>query len=365
MVKPKIYKDWYIFPDTVFNNFNVFNCSLSADKGVCPNVKNIDECIDICSNNPNCVYGMYMEENNYPLSPNYNSKCLPINHIHKNANLSSDLLNTHTIPELKDKNIYTFINKNYFPDVYNNALRFDDICHLHNEETDTNLYTSDTKIFEDSVTVDRIIFDNIRYSHLRLISTNSLIRPLNAFVLIKYGEGFFLNIKDTNFILRMNDYGNMTWVLRGDLLLEEYDEIKLMPLEKNRKIGDKIAYGDKFYIVYGNTSILCVNRKGVLIGINDDYESLVRDKYNPTFTFISDMKGYYCEDNKCKTLNIRDLEPKILQGKYKTKNGEYKDVYINPKCHHLCKNDNILWYIAILVLISIAIITIVVIKILI
>lgn len=106
--KPKI-KDgkWLVFPNSIFSSLDTSDCN-DAIEGVCYTDKTFNQCVEMCSDHPDCEYGYYIS--------NYNKNtCVPLRNLKSNSNPMYRLRSKNIYPELKNSVTKTFINKKKYP----------------------------------------------------------------------------------------------------------------------------------------------------------------------------------------------------------------------------------------------------------
>lgn len=306
--KPKTKnKDWLVFKNSIFTDLEMLGCD-DAIKGICYHDTSFQGCLDKCKESGDCQYGYYIET-----IRGEKSLCVPLNvNIDNDPNPYYKLRNKNMYPLLNNLSTKVFINKKTykFPPNNANTVFYLDRMLLKNIESSLKLNTSPL-----SYPTDLAKFDTDGDLQVQLLPRKN---PYNTqYLPVKYGEMFTINIPGTSLILRKSD-SQFIWVD-----MKEVGEF-LFSLEKFGSKQKIVKYSDKFVITHSSVDTVVVAKNGVLstkYGSSDE---------GITFSFIPQMKGYYCQGNKC---NEIDLDKMDKTGRY---NGNI--LFRQPGCWGMCGN---------------------------
>jgi hypothetical protein len=290
--KPIKDNGWNIFPGTTLSNLRSSDCDNTID-GLCTDNVTLPECIQKCSNSPNCNFGYYISNLKGPVK----STCVPLQDLSLNINPSHRIRNKNIYPEFKNAQSTTFMNNKWkFPPTDANNIFFTDNFILENIETSFKLKKSTSK---------SPVFS--KNGHLQ---TQLLYIPTNysgsvQYIMLKYGEEFALNIPSTNLVIINNESTTFSWLARK-FSLSDIDGFVLKPI-KNKKKGDNVLYSDVFSI-WKDGNIVSLENNHLVTKYVNNYEIAKKNGYNVTFRFIPKMKGWYCDDEqKCKEIDINKM----------------------------------------------------------
>lgn len=326
--KPLKYKNWLIWKNTVLTSLDLSDCN-DAVKGVCLKNKSIYECMDECDEKK-CGVGTYIE------TMDGKTICIPVyTEITKKLNPILRL-RTKNIYDLKNvKNIFTYINANIypFPPDIANIVYYNDILTIVQSSTNNSIGTRTSDFKENSLIFFEKNFDiNIQINNKE---KNFQLSDYNLPVI--YGDNIIFSIPATNLKIMSDNNFQDNLVLKSALNLISEPLIvnfSLYPLNNNKKIGDIVTYDDKFNIRYDNGIVKIKENTNNLILAYKAVDSVFNDD-KAIFNFVSKMNGYYCENNICKSVPIKDITPNGYGGKYKN-----KTVFINQACSGICNFEN-------------------------
>lgn len=328
---PEKYKNkWYIWKDTVLDFIEIADCA-DTQNGICLSGKNLYECIDEC--NSGCSAGYHIEFNSGK------TICVPIRtDIHPKLNPVYRLRKKILYPELKNVKISTFVDTNVFPFPPNlsNSVFYRDILSIENIDTSKLVDTRLKVEFDNQIYLDDnhgIYEDNNDKNLIQVVQSQSSAIQVNNYYPVCYGDHIQFCIPNTSFFIKESEYGKLKWEFLLEILHGNDMEFQIVPIDSNHKIGDIITYGDVFAIEYSNTSIVSVNPEYQYLElIYDNLSDILKNKNkNIKFKFVSKMNGYYCDNNVCKDIPIKDIEKS-------GKSGIYKGVPVSrhPGCWGLC-----------------------------
>jgi len=316
--------NWLIWPNTVLDILSVVDCNDTID-GICLKNKSLKQCLDECMRE--CGAGYHIQ------FPSGKTICVPVRtSIHPDLNPVYRLRRQSMYPELNHVKISTFVNTNKFPFPPNqaNAVFYRDVLTL--QEVKTNMAV-DTKASRIKST------GSVRLSigsgdALEILPTKVSTPHIIQYEPIRFGDTIQLSVPGTSLMAKesADHEGMIVWDAITGLYYDRVLAFRLLPVDKNKKIGDIVAYGDSFAIQYANKSIVNVSQYDYLELVYRNLVDILNDpNYNVVFRFSSKMRGYYCDGNMCKTIAIRDIQTQGVLGTY---NG--KTVSRNPSCWGLC-----------------------------
>lgn len=303
--------DYYVFDDTVFTDINAFDCTNND----CVRVDNIEKCINECQNR-NCGFGYFVDLQTglCVLNSTNTQEISPVYRLRK-----KDIYEN----KFDDINVSSFINKNLykFPDINSGIIYYNDIVTL--KENKNNIIMGKDFIFGDN-----------QPEFIQLLPNTSKPYREERYTPIKYGDKIVCRIPYTSEILRYNSetkemYWSTSMIQSNN---PDYDTLIIKPIG-NKSYGEYIKYSDSFYIEYGGIAVIGIIRNK-LVGMYDDVKSLENKDINTSFSFVSQMEGYYCDKNKCKMVRLENTKEKNNISYY---NGNI--VYRNPGCFGICKEE--------------------------
>lgn len=316
--KPFKYKDWNIWPRTAIDEmgYNRVGCSDTLN-GVCLKNLSVKDCIDKSTDG----IGYHID------FKNGDSICVPLKtDLYPTLNIVYKLVNQEVHPELNDVNVTTFLNKNKykFPPLNSSIIFYYDIIKIKNVES--NLFFGMNKLDNTIEFTD----DENKAINLQFIPANTFAPRIINYEPIKYGDKFNIVIPNTTLILHKNPNTDIFEFIESSIINQPFI-FELSPVDKLQNIN-KVSYIDMFTIVYTLSNIVTLNSYNMLEGVYETIEKL-KERNDPsiknTFMAISQMVGYYCEDDKCvpienkKTTNIF-TEPEILK-KYDVNKNNFID----------------------------------------
>ena len=331
-------KDWLIFPETVFNEIQILDCN-DTTRGVCINNKTLEECIGLCKlDDKYCGAGYHIKfRDGRTICAALRTDVLP------HLNVSSRLRRQSVYPEFNDVTVNTFINTNRFsfPPNQANVIHYNDVFSLQNMETGLTLGVQQQFEIKEG---DIAKFNKEDTLNVSFISKTRASAQVAIYIPILYGDHLNIYIPNTPMMLNeKNDQNILVWAHSWEHELELIDfnfPFQILPISKDKKIGDPVTYSDHFtlqYLINGNTAVLNPFNNTFEIHTGNYERIKSHDKYYPTFSCISKMKGYYCEDGKCKTVPITemDITNNGLGGSYKG-----NMVGWNPACYGQCDYED-------------------------
>jgi hypothetical protein len=345
------------------------DCNDAMD-GECYNNKSFNECLDMCEKSPVCDYGYFIANTKDPKARNI---CVPLKDRNIEGNNALYRLRRQSIyPEFEDATSTVFINKNTynFPPIHANNVFFMDNILIKNIETDTFLGDSPLNKKDDEQIHPRFEKNGGLIVHPLQVPPDLTSGP--QYVTVKYGDLLIFNLPNTSLVMApsTSHTNNMEWTARSFNISRDI-AYTIVPIMKDKKIGDKVLYSDEFSIKWG-VSVLGIDlthdSKIEILNYNS-YKHAKNNNKNVTFKFIPKMKGWYCNnDAQCTEIA---LEKMIVD---KDGIGTYNGLAIgrDPECWGLCKHKvpgqerNIWWFvlpiITVLIIITLIIITVIILK---
>lgn len=305
--KPWKYKDkWLVWPNTVFDFIEISDCADTID-GVCIYNKNLEECIEKSIEDSGCGYYIKFNDGR--------SICVPVRtFIHSHINPVYRLKNQNIYPELNNVSVFTFINtdKYSFPPNIANVIFYNDILQIKNIESglfiDTDTSPKDGQ---------NIKFGNINPLNIQFLKSKQSLVQISNLDPVKYGDYIIIIVPGTSLTLRSKVGENQMYWISNELSKTDF-LFQIMPINNSDKIGDFVTYNSHFNIIYTNFSILFVGNNYEL---NSKYANFENEKNHfTTFSAISKMIGYYCDNKNCKEVPISEININGKSGTYKGSN---------------------------------------------
>lgn len=316
-------KNWLIWNNTVLDNIHLSDCNDTINS-ICLTNKNLNQCIDECKDECGAGYLIKFK--------NGNTICVPSRtDTHPSLNPVYRLRNKNIYPEFDDVQISTFVNtqKNPFPPNQANVVFYKDIITIKNTINDMFISTSNKN-------PKLIYMDKTKQLNIQLIPSQTFLAQISEFIPLKFGDFFQISIPGTSLVAKISQ--NITnfieWQSSDESVYGNDFSFHIIPLNNQKKNRDIVTFQDTFQIIYSNHSIvvfdLIQNKLKIL------YTNIDNIKSNPnlisSFQFVSKMIGYYCENNKCKSVPIKNI-----------KDTTYNNIPVtrNPNCWNLCNTTNL------------------------
>lgn len=322
--KPWVYKEkWLIWPKVVLDFVDIIGCNDTIN-GICTIGKSITECLDTCVKG--CAAGYHIQFSNGE------SICVPIlTSLHPHLNPVYRLRNQNIYPNLSNVTVSTFINTKVFPfpPNYGNAVFYRDILSI--SLVSDPLTTIGTSTTENSdIYIEKNHNDNIQ-----LVLAEKIVEKIAYYVPVQYGDNIVLLIPGTSLIATVDiNSGDLSWKAAYTTVSLPNSTFTILPAKPGKKPGDVVAYGDPIILSYQDTDMFLV-KNPVYNNITIEYENLSNIIKNPNalFTLQSKMTGWYCQNNMCKSVPIKNITKNGVSGTY---NGAIVDR--NNACWGTC-ND--------------------------
>lgn len=330
--KPWKYKEeWLVWPNSAIDNmdYNRVDCEDTIN-GVCYYNIPIEECIDKSTDG----FGYHVQ------FKNGNSLCAPLRtSIYSDINVVYKLVNQKVHSELNDVSVSTFVNtKKYeFPPLRSDIFFYFDIFLLKNSET--GLILSDKDLNDNRIDFSTENNNNI---NIQIIPKYIAVKNLTSYRNVLYGTDFSIIIEGTSLFLTFDNLtDNFKWIQSS------VDEIKaffkIMPLKMDgtydeTKLNNPVGYNDEFTIFYSDIIVLKLNSDNILSGEYNSIKKMIERNdmsVKSTFSAISKMTGYYCDDDICKPVQLSDINKSSYLGGETIYNNS--TVGRNKDCWGACK----------------------------
>lgn len=303
------YKDWLIWPGTVLNFIDTVGCNDTID-GVCYKNKSVQECIDTCVND--CGAGYHIEYGNGK------TVCVPIyTSIHPYLNPAYRLRKQSIYPELSNTKVTTFINtsKFPFPPNYANTIFYRDIITLQVPAVNQKVLTVDTS------NSDQTIYTGTSQgNNLQIVQAEKSVEKFSYYKPVQYGDSIVIVIPGTSLVACVGFPDQvLEWRTAYTGIGLPSSVFSLIPVSTNQKVGDLVAFGDRFIIQHQNSSSLYIRQNrtyGYLEVVYQTMDDTLSDE-NCIFVAESKMTGWYCDNNQCKSIPIKNIEKHGTSGTYK------------------------------------------------
>ena len=283
--------DFYVFPNTTLSNVELSSCA-DTISGICPPVKNLQECINICSSNPLCKNGYYT-----------NNKCVPL----------KDYDGVPIYPRMiQGNNSYVFSKKSdIFLPIDVNTIFYGDNFMLKNFSKKLASNKNSKIFFSDNGT------------ELQMFPSTITEKILRNSIPILNGDKITINIPNTTFVFSLKDNSTeIIWDTTASSVEADYNTFQIFSSNPEKKIGDKLNYDDSFFFTFHGQTLTYIND---ILGL-----SSLLSLENSLFTLIPFETVFYCS-NSCESIKLFQTEMKEFNAFY---NG--KSVYRNPNCWNLC-----------------------------
>lgn len=329
--KPWRRGDWLIWPHTILGNVEISDCNDTVE-GICYRDTSIEECMDRCPAD-SCGAGIFVKFKNgstmcAPMRTGIHPKLSPL---YRLKNQSFYDLN----PNLVEVSVFVNTNLFPFPPNFANTVFFGDVLSIEDPTTGMKLETSS------------IINDGpgpcvLKKNATSVLSLQPMFRTANPIVHdrpVVYGDNFILTIAATSYIMQVDPSGIQSLVWKEALGVFGGSSLtfSIAPVDPTKKIGDLVTYSDIVSFSYSGIGLVAV-RKGDNKLYLSTSPSLMSQKvynkykmentnghtkssisttdapFNVYFKFSSLMKGYYCDEGLCKTVQPHDITPAHYPG---------------------------------------------------
>lgn len=321
---PEIYKypNLLLFKNTSFQP--LFKIPYSCDRTIesrCYQNLSLDQCIEKCHKNKDCGAGFLVTD----LTTN-STTCSPLRtSVYPDSNYAQDLYDSQN---LIGKRIDTFLKTDLIPYPPNDTLTvyYRDFFQLQNVNKKTLLATRDD--------FKELFFGDVSSTVLSVISVDAFFNRL-VHKKLRFGDKITLVEKDTSYIIRI-DGDSVSWVprLSPNLSTEDYFII----LSNEKRIGQEIKYGDKFFLATNLGSVLVVNTEGILKVKYLSPDQITFSDMDYLFTFLNKNPLYICDKSVCRELSDSEISQIIQKpdGIFYLDNRVFRDA----RCSGYCKIED-------------------------
>ena len=284
--------DFYVFPNTTLINLELSSCR-DTISGICPKVSSLQECINICSNSPECNNGYYT-----------NDTCFPLKNIDK----------VPIYPRMIKGNNSTVFSKK--SDIFipndTNMIFYGDNFMIKN-------FSKNYMINEDS----KISFSKIGIE-LQMFPSTITEKILRNSIPVCNGDKITINIPNTTFVFSSkNNSTEIIWDTTASTVETDYNTFQIYSSNPDKKIGDKLNYDDMFFFTFHGRTLSYAND---IMGL-----SSLLSLENSLFTLVPYETVFYCSAN-CLPIKLFETEMKDFSATYKG-----NKVYRSPECWNICK----------------------------
>jgi hypothetical protein len=308
--QPYRYKEWLVWPDTVFDFIGESDCDDTIN-GVCITNRTIEECINECKNGCSAGYQIQF--------PDGRSICVPIyTELYPNLNPVYRLRKQSIYPQLDKVRVNTYVNtKIYsFPPDSANTVFYRDILSVENVAT-----TYKISSVNDQPDSESPVFVSDKDSlNIQILPEKTFISSLTKYTPVKFGDNIKLSIPATSLLMQESDKqsGLVEWIIANDLADNSLLSFRILPVSSLKKHGDEVSYSDTFILQYMNSSIVAMdkNRKKIEL-VYDEIKDIRKERENDiVFTFNSKMTGYFCKDGLCSEVALESIDTDGVKGRY-------------------------------------------------
>lgn len=345
--KPWVYNDkWFIFPNTTLSNLNLNDCNDTVD-GICRHTNNMDECISICENDPEklCDGGYFIK------TPDKRNFCVPLrNYQDGDTNPYYRLRNDSYYPQLRNVDSTFFISKQYsYPPDRANTLFFNDHFILRSVGTGKWLGVED-----ENTTSETVIFTKKTPLHVQLLPIKITRSYVENYVSVKNGYHVAINIPHTAFILRKTELGNeVKWLMRASTVNVPNNTFQIYSYNPNKKDNDVLDYSEKFYFTYFGGVMHYSEESKRLEITNKNLKDALLDDLHVLFELIPKVEVHYCDDKKCRSIDLSLTQRKGVKARYKG-----SMVSRSPECWSMCGSNSNGWSVVIITVILLLVVVV-------
>jgi len=321
--KPWRYKDWLIWPRTVFSKIEIADCN-DTPEGICYRDLTLQECIDKHCPWDICGAGMYVKFKSgksicSPLRTGLHPKLTPLYRLRKQAIYDLD-------PNVVD--ISVFVNSKLFPFPPNlpNVIFYGDILAMKTADGNRALDTS--------VVIQKgpgpCTLKKDANSTMMLLPSFRTANPIVHDRPLVYGDKFIMAIVGTSYIAQVHSGGINPLLWKEALGVFEGDSLTfdLIPSDPKKKKGDLVTYADTVVLGYQSLGLVAVDNGSDILYLNTNPELMnhaayIRDlkdeggrhvaqeeaSFNVYFKFESAMYAFYCDEGNCKRVALNKVTP--------------------------------------------------------
>ena len=284
---------FYMFEDTIFPDigYDPRSCYDTIDSKCTYNLK-LDECIDKCDKSNACGAGVFLEN-----VVEDTTICLPFRtQTFPDANPIASLRSDHQLSEDYDFNSTTFIKKSKFsyPSSYSGYVSFDYPLYIVNSDTNKSLFTKQEG-------ADIYFMDGKESPEIYMYPRYNIQNfPKYLYIFARFGNHFFLNLRNTTFVLQDDKNNNLNWQIKLQPNIDEIKLFKITNIKSPQKYFAKpLEFYEDFNITYDDDKyIVALDSENKLVFVQKEN---LNDSHKINFKCIPSVL-YYCNDSKCVTL---------------------------------------------------------------
>jgi hypothetical protein len=302
--KPELYnKNWLVFDSTVFSSIEVADCKNTIE-GVCYKNISVEECVEKCAENDNCVHGYHLENKDQTI-------CVPLYtpDFSETREYAYELINIKNYKDL-NYNGHAFLNieKQNFPPENVKTVFYEDDIYLESNGKILSLKSDAKTVFMSNVSTNNLtftisqVYDNLAYNTLSLT----------------YTDNFLMIVKQNNVTVGISlDKNNLEILSVSNIeRIAKKEAFQILPTDY-KQTDKRVNYFQKFILKLDN-SYLQIKADNLLYLTEDITKAA-------SFSFLPQNPVYKCENNKCvETIMTKDSN----------------NIYRDPQCFNLC-GDNI------------------------
>lgn len=332
---PYRYKNYLIFPNTIFQNINISDCNDSLNGMCLEKVKSIEECIDTATAK-NQISGA-----GYFIQGKYGNFCAQTRtDLHPFLNPALRLRRKDTYPELENMNVWTYIDTKLYPFPPDNArdIFYKDYFILQNVETSEYVIKAQGDDSNIVLTKNKGLATLLQLLPFR----NTALNEQN-YMPARQHYKTLINSIGTNLIFKRG-LDKVVW--SADLAAVSNDETAFIFHDVKTETGQDdlereikpINFSQTFYITFNHTFTIYADPETETLKLHyGNIKSAREDGLAITFRLIPRVMVYYCENGKIKEGSLDSL-PSSLR------------IYRNPIAWGLCKTQSKTNYIPFLVI---------------
>ena len=306
---PEKYKDkWLIFNETIFDSIEMADC-INTIEGVCYTDISIDDCIEKCDLNDNCIHGYYLTSKN-----NNSNICIPLYTpaFDKEQNYSYNLVNIKNYNIDYSGQAFLDTTNQVFPPQDNAYVSYNDTVKI--QETNSNRFISIDPI-NNSMKVDLDSSATISFKITQPIDDTSYTSRN-----LKYGAEFLLIFKESNItfgiIESSKNLSTQTVTDYNRLTNKQLFNARPITYKKDNSI---IKYFENFILNYYGNFFIKIDDNDNLVYTEEMSEAT-------EFKFILQDPLHKCIDGKCKNIYLKE-------------NTDLTNVYSNNQCFNRCDEN--------------------------
>ena len=303
--EPRKHGKWLIWDKTILSDITVSDCNDTIE-GVCYHNHSLFSCLDECPAG-SCGAGIFVKFSNgkticAPLATGRHPDLNPLYRLRPQEYYDLN-------PELVQTSI--FVNSEIYPFPPNtaNTVFYGDVIGLHTAN-DKSKSIDTQQLFKDNQTecIVKKDGDAKLVLHPGLRFKNQFMHDLP----MRYGQPFYLSILKTSFI-SVGIHDEVVWVPGLGLYTSKSNQNNNMffflepPVHK--KFGDYVSYSDSFRLIHANHKVMVNKIKTGAVPLELKSLHHKADKINDRYSFVSHMKGFTCQDDKCISVATSDITP--------------------------------------------------------